>query len=190
MRLNKTDTVERADAQIITRSGGGLYSFLYGSPLGGMEIVCGADGLTGLRFIQDGKACGAPIGLVKDAPPGVGEVLRQTVGWLDIYFGGGIPDFVPPLKLNGSPFCRRVWDILLTVPYGKTVTYGQIAAEVARAEGKVRSSARAVGGAVGKNPVAVIVPCHRVIGADGSLTGYASGLAKKLSLLKIESVLK
>lgn len=180
------DTVDRADAQIITRREGGLYSFLYNSPLGGMEIVCGADGLTALRFIQDGGVRG---GLVKDAPAGVGEILRRTVEWLDIYFGGGIPDFVPRLKLNGSPFCRRVWNILLTVPYGRTVTYGQIAAEVARAEGKVRSSAQAVGGAVGKNPVAVIVPCHRVIGADGSLTGYAAGLVKKLALLKIESVL-
>ena len=107
-------------------------------------------------------------------------VLEETRRWLDIYFIGRIPDFTPPLRLRGTPFRKAVWRILLEIPYGHTVTYGAIAARLA--------GPRAVGGAVGSNPVSLIVPCHRVVGADGSLTGYAAGLDRKRALLRLERI--
>ena len=115
--------------------------------------------------------------------------LEQTVKWLDIYFGGNIPGFTPPVKLNVTPFCREVCEILQTIPYGQTVTYGEIAKIVAARRGIARMSAQAIGGAVHRNPIAIIIPCHRVIGSDGSLTGYATGLDIKEKLLRIEKIL-
>ena len=113
-------------------------------------------------------------------------VFEQTKRWLDSYFSGQIPDFLPPLSLKGTDFRMEVWEELLKIPYGKTVSYGEIAAAVARKRGLDRMSAQAVGGAVGHNPVAIIVPCHRVVGKDGSLTGYGGGLDKKTALLSLE----
>ena len=104
-----------------------------------------------------------------------------------MYFGGRQPDFTPPLVMRGSAFRRAVWEILLTVPYGRTVTYGEIAQRIAVRQGLSRMSAQAVGGAVGHNPVSLIIPCHRVVGADGRLTGYAGGLDRKLRLLAMEA---
>ncbi len=124
-------------------------------------------------------------------------VLEETRRWLDIYFSGRIPDFTPPLHLRGTPFRKAVWRILLEIPYGQTVTYGEIAARLAGPAAKNRLAeglgsgsvlARAVGGAVGSNPVSLIVPCHRVVGADGSLTGYAAGLDRKRALLRLERI--
>jgi methylated-DNA-[protein]-cysteine S-methyltransferase len=124
-------------------------------------------------------------------------VLEETRRWLDIYFSGRIPDFTPPLRLRGTPFRKAVWRILLEIPYGQTVTYGEIAARLAGPAAKNRLAeglgsgsvlARAVGGAVGSNPVSLIVPCHRVVGADGSLTGYAAGLDRKRALLRLERI--
>ena len=113
-------------------------------------------------------------------------MFNRVREWLDIYFSGKAPDFTPPLAIEGaSPFRRRVWEILLQIPFGGTLTYGQIAARIQRETGK-RVSAQAVGGAVGHNPISIIIPCHRVVGSDGSLTGYAGGLDKKLALLKLE----
>lgn len=155
------------------------------SPLGAMEMTCNGAGLTALNFIAGDNA--AQIGCGEQSVDGIADpTVRQTVKWLDIYFSGGVPDFIPPLSLGGSPFRRRVWDILLSIPYGQTTTYGRIAARIAGEKGTDRMSAQAVGGAVGHNPIAIIVPCHRVVGADGSLTGYAAGLDKKTALLKIE----
>jgi methylated-DNA-[protein]-cysteine S-methyltransferase len=102
-----------------------------------------------------------------------------------LYFDGEIPDFTPPLALKGTEFRRAVWEILLAIPYGATTTYGEIAERIARLNGK-KSSARAVGGAVARNPVSLIVPCHRVVGADGSMTGYAGGIERKVKLLELE----
>ena len=112
-------------------------------------------------------------------------MFSDTCRWLDLYFGGKEPDFTPAVSLRGTPFRTAVWQILQKIPYGKTMTYGQIAEKLARETGKP-VSARAVGGAVGHNPVSLIIPCHRVIGADGSLTGYAGGTERKAALLRME----
>lgn len=115
------------------------------------------------------------------------HILKDALRWLDIYFSGQKPDFLPKLHLMGTDFQREVWDILLEIPYGQTVTYGEIARKIADKRGLKTMSAQAVGGAVGHNRVSVIVPCHRVIGSDGSLTGYAGGIERKIRLLDIEN---
>ena len=113
-------------------------------------------------------------------------VFAQTKKWLDIYFTGKAPDFTPPLSMEGiSLFRRRVWEIMLTIPFGQTMTYGNIAKLIEKETGK-RVSAQAVGGAVGHNSISIIIPCHRVVGTGGSLTGYAGGIDKKIALLKNE----
>lgn len=121
----------------------------------------------------------------KDLP-----VFQQAKEWLNIYFSGKDPDFTPPLRFTGSAFQNEVWAILAAIPYGKTRTYGDIAQELAQKRGLPRMSAQAVGGAVGKNEISIIVPCHRVVGANGSLTGYAGGISKKIALLKLEGAFK
>lgn len=115
-------------------------------------------------------------------------VFDQTRRWLDLYFSGREPGFTPALNPAGSAFRRAVWEILLKIPYGKTTTYGQIAREIAAARGLAKMSAQAVGGAVGHNEISIIIPCHRVIGAHGSLTGYAGGIDRKIKLLQLEGV--
>ena len=112
--------------------------------------------------------------------------MSHTARWLDAYFSGREPDFLPPLHPHGTAFQRAVWDILRSIPYGQTMTYGEIARRLAAQQGHSRMSAQAVGGAVGHNPISLIVPCHRVVGANGSLTGYAGGVERKLRLLQIE----
>ena len=114
--------------------------------------------------------------------PALSEVKR----WLDIYFTGKEPDFMPPLHPIGSAFRRSVWDILLRIPYGQTTTYGEIARQLAEKQGRPRIAAQAVGGAVGHNKISIIIPCHRVVGTNGSLTGYAGGIDKKVKLLEWE----
>ena len=111
-------------------------------------------------------------------------LFRETCRWLDVYFSGKDPGFTPPLSLGGTPFRKTVWEELLRIPFGKTVTYGEIADRIGALS---RTSARAVGGAVGHNPVSLIVPCHRVVGAGGALTGYAGGLDLKRRLLFLEA---
>ena len=164
----------------------------YDSPLGGMSMTSDGKSLTGLWFDRQ-RFFGAGIeatGMELQRLP----VFDETCRWLDVYFSGRVPDFTPPLALHGTPFRETVWKILLTIPYGQTMTYGEIAArlasqQVARPGFAPRIAAQAVGGAVGHNPVAVIVPCHRVVGADGSLTGYAAGLDRKRRLLQVENIL-
>ena len=155
----------------------------YDSPLGGITLAADGDALTGLWF--DGqKHFGATLSsnpIEKQRP-----VFQETKRWLDIYFSGRDPAFTPPLHLRATPFRRAVWEILLMIPYGRTTTYGAIAARLAGLTGE-RVSARAVGGAVGHNAISLIIPCHRVIGADGALTGYAGGTERKLCLLRMES---
>ena len=159
------------------------YIYHYNSPLGGITLASDGESLTGLWF--DGQKHYArtldPVHTEKALP-----VFDETVRWLEIYFGGREPDFMPPLVLRGTAFQAGIWEILRTIPYGQTVTYGQIAKELALRSGLPRMSAQAVGSAVGRNPVSIIVPCHRVIGANGSLTGYAGGLERKLALLRLE----
>ena len=113
-------------------------------------------------------------------------VFDETKRWLDTYFDGKEPEHTPPLRLKTSEFRREVWEIMLTIPYGATMTYGEIAKKIAEKRGMSTMSAQAVGGAVGHNAISIIIPCHRVIGSDGSLTGYAGGIERKLALLKLE----
>lgn len=162
-----------------------IYTGHYDSPLGGITLASDGQSLTGLWF--DGQKH-FPQGLFSASREPELPVFRQTSAWLDCYFSGSAPDFTPPLSVHSTPFRERVWEILLTIPYGQTMTYGQIAALLAREQGK-KMSAQAVGGAVGHNPISLIIPCHRVVGRDGSLTGYAGGLDIKAQLLGMESML-
>lgn len=161
------------------------YITTYQSPLG--EILLAADeaGLTGLWF--DGEKFYAdsldPEHEERNVP--VFDVVKK---WLDIYFSGHEPDFMPSVHMIGSEFRQQVWKILREIPYGETITYGALAKRVARERGLERMSAQAVGGAVGHNEISIIVPCHRVVGSDGSLTGYAGGIDKKERLLMLEGV--
>lgn len=161
------------------------YTTTYQSPLGELLLAADEKGLTGIWF--DGGKYFAE-GLDVEHEKGKLPALETAKSWLDIYFAGREPDFTPPLHMIGSPFRLSVWKHLLEIPYGETITYGEIAKRIAREMGIERMSAQAVGGAVGHNPVSIIVPCHRVIGADGSLTGYAGGLEKKVRLLTLEGV--
>lgn len=158
------------------------YTAHYDSPLGGITLASDGVALVGLWF--DGqKYYGA--GLAPDCEARIGlEVFDDAQRWLDVYFSGGVPDFVPALRMRGTAFQKRAWEALLTIPYGQVITYG----EMARRMGCF--SARAVGGAVGRNPISLIIPCHRVVGADGSLTGYAGGTDRKEWLLSMEGALK
>ncbi len=151
----------------------------YDSPLGGITMAGRGGALTGLWF--DGQKHFA-AGLSREYRETDLPVFEEAGRWLDIYFSGEAPGFTPELLLPGTAFRRAVWEQLLTIPWGRTVTYGEIAARL----GLPRGSARAVGGAVGRNPISLIVPCHRVVGADGSLTGYAGGTDRKARLLEIE----
>ncbi len=154
----------------------------YQSPLGAVTLASDGKALTGLWF--DGQKHFAET-LPADHSEQMLPVFAEAERWLDRYFSGGIPDFTPPLFLRGTPFRRMVWELLLRIPYGTTVTYGQLADQLSVQTGR-HVSARAVGVAVGHNPVSLIVPCHRVIGANGSLTGYAGGTGRKSELLRME----
>ena len=155
----------------------------YDSPLGGILLAADAVGLTGLWF--DGQKYFAR-GLSSEREERELPVLLEAKRWLDIYFTGKEPDFLPPLHSIGSAFRRSVWEILLQIPYGKTMTYGEIACKLAEKQKLPRMSAQAVGGAVGHNEISIIIPCHRVVGTNGSLTGYAGGIDKKVKLLELE----
>lgn len=160
------------------------YIFHYTSLLGGITLASDGEALTGLWF--DGQKYFAQT-LDKENTESELLVFEQTIKWLDIYFSGKAPDFTPPLNLQTTEFCKSVCKIMLTIPYGQTMTYGEIAGIIAKQKNLTRMSAQAVGGAVGRNPISIIIPCHRVIGANGSLTGYAGGLDKKIKLLKLEN---
>ena len=160
------------------------YIHHYKSPLGDITMASDGKALTGLWF--DGQKYFA-VTLSKEYEERLLPVFETADRWLDIYFQGKEPDFLPPISFPcGSEFRQEVWKILLSIPYGKTMTYGEIAACIAKKRGLTRMSAQAVGGAVGRNPISIIVPCHRVVGTDGSLTGYAGGIDKKVGLLKLE----
>lgn len=156
----------------------------YKSPLGRMLLAVDEEGLTGAwfegqKYLPEGVA---PENEETALPP----VLESACRWLDLYFSGQEPDFMPRLHLEGTAFRRAVWELLRKIPYGKMTTYGALAKQLEAETGR-RVSAQAVGGAVGHNPVSILVPCHRVVGQQGSLTGYAGGLDKKLRLLILEN---
>ena len=152
-----------------------MYVSWYDSPVGKLLLTCTDQGLTGLYMNRD-------ISRKEEHP-----LFQQTAIWLDAYFQGEHPPVTVPLALEGTSFQQMVWKILLTIPYGETRSYGSIAKEVSAILGKEKMSAQAVGQAVGRNPVSILVPCHRVVGSKGNLTGYAGGMEKKIWLLKHEA---
>lgn len=164
------------------------YINYYPSPLGRITLAADEIGLTGL-WLEGQKYYAGQMDrehdewIEKESP-----VLTMAKCWLDAYFAGKVPEVAIPMHLKGTPFQMEVWEILCQIPYGQTITYGQIARQIAHRRGMVTMSAQAVGGAVGRNPISIIVPCHRVMGADGSLTGYAGGVDKKMALLTLEGV--
>lgn len=159
------------------------YIYRMDSPAGKLSIASDGDSIKGL-WIEGQKyfAAGLKEETEKDLP-----VFKQAKKWLDCYFSGKEPDFSLPLAPEGSEFRQKVWDILREIPYGQVITYGEIAKRLeAQNGGKKRVSAQAVGGAVGHNPISIIIPCHRVVGTGGSLTGYAGGISIKVKLLELE----
>lgn len=160
-----------------------MYTCHYDSPLGGILLAADEIGLTGLWF--DGQKYFART-LAAVHTERETEALVQAERWLDRYFSGRQPDFLPPLHPIGSPFRESVWKLLLQIPYGQTTTYGALAGQLAAQLGKPKLSAQAVGGAVGHNEISIIIPCHRVVGTNGSLTGYAGGIDRKIKLLTLE----
>lgn len=158
-----------------------------------MEFCTQYDSILGMLLLTSDGLSLTGLWMRSQYPPN--ELLRQddlpvfaqTKDWLDRYFHGGSPSPAElPLKAEGTAFRKAVWEILLTIPYGKTTTYGAIAKEMAQKMGKSRMSAQAVGGAVGANPIGIIIPCHRVVGSSGQLTGYAGGMENKCKLLQLE----
>lgn len=163
------------------------YTTTYQSPMGKILLAVDDIGLTGLWF--EGQKYYA-LNLDKKHEEKEVPILKEAKHWLDIYFTGKEPDFIPPIHLIGTPFQMEVWEILRRIPYGETTTYGKIAKKIAEKKGLQRMSAQAVGNAVGNNEISIIVPCHRVVGTSGSLTGYAGGIDKKITLLKLEGAFK
>ena len=162
-----------------------FYISKYNSPIGGITLASNGAELTGLWF--DGQKYFADT-LPKEYQKKDLPVFEQTKKWLDIYFSGKAPDFTPPLMFIGiSQFRKRVWEVMLNIPFGQTSTYGKIAKQIGAETGK-KVSPQAVGGAVGHNSISLIIPCHRVVGTNGSFTGYAGGINKKIELLKMEGV--
>ena len=161
-----------------------IYKTLYNSPLGEIILHSNGENLTALHFNETNETA------TRFCESQNLSIFAETKQWLDLYFSGKIPQWTPKIAFpkNTSAFALRVWEILQSVPYGKTTTYGAIARQIAREFGIVKMSAQAVGGAVSRNPIAIIIPCHRVIGTDGNLTGYAGGIANKITLLQIEGV--
>lgn len=159
----------------------------YPSPLGNIMLAADETGLTGLWF--EGQKYFA-LYLDKQHEEKEMPVFEQANQWLDIYFSGREPEFKVPLHFTGTGFQNEVWELLYAIPYGQTVTYGELARRLAEKRGLKRMSAQAVGGAVGRNEISIIVPCHRVVGTNGSLTGYAGGIEKKIALLKLEGAFK
>ena len=163
-----------------------IYKNIYKSPLGNITLTSNGDTLTGLVF-ENQKYQGHV--LLQNSETKELPVFEETKLWLGIYFQGKEPDFMPKISLeNTTSFRKEVAEIMLTIPYGQTMTYGEIADILAKRRGVAKMSARAVGGAVGHNPISIIVPCHRVVGANGNLTGYAGGMERKIELLKLEQV--
>jgi len=159
----------------------------YQSPIGGITIKSNGTALTSLCF-------DTPEHCTDTAPKNAKEktlpIFELTKKWLDTYFSGKAPNFTPPILPDTTPFRKTVFEIALSIPYGQTMTYGKIAAKIAQQKGLKQMSAQAVGSALKNNPIALIIPCHRVIGTNGSLTGYAAGLDKKTRLLKLEKTNK
>ncbi|HHV11786.1 MAG TPA: methylated-DNA--[protein]-cysteine S-methyltransferase [Clostridiales bacterium] len=164
-----------------------IYSTHYSSPVGSIVLACDSESLVGL-WIEGQKYFGGTVAEEMTENPGL-PVFTTVKKWLDKYFAGQRPAISElPLAPKGSAFRTAVWDILCEIPYGEVITYGDIAKKMAVRMKKGNMSSQAVGGAVGHNPISIIIPCHRVVGANGSLTGYAGGLDNKIKLLEHEGV--
>ena len=165
-----------------------FYSTDYASPVGPLRIASDGDSIIGLWLADGHKYLPVNVvgeGEVRDDLP----VLAAAVNWLECYFNKQRPSITElPLKPEGSTFRQEVWEILCDIPYGEWITYGEIARQMASRRGKVKMSAQAVGGAVGHNPISIVIPCHRVIGTNGNLTGYGGGIERKVQLLEHEGV--
>lgn len=159
------------------------YTSIYQSPVGEMLLAADEAGVVGLWF-KDEKYYA--YCLDRENEPKETHIIKELKHWLDIYFEGSEPDFTLPLHMIGTQFQIEVWNILREIPYGETTTYNEIAKKIAKNRGVERMSAQAVGGAVGHNPISIIIPCHRVVGVNGSLTGYAGGIKKKVQLLTLK----
>ena len=158
----------------------------YRTPCGFSDMIMMSDGvvLTGLHVVDSRKVVKSCRGCTERDLP----VFRETCLWLDEYFGGHAPAFTPAYRIDGlTPFRKDVIDAMLNIPFGKTATYGDIAAAIAKKRGLKKMSAQAVGGAVGWNPICLIIPCHRVIGANGAIVGYGGGIKNKVALLAHEA---
>ena len=158
------------------------YIHHYVSPLGGITEASDGERLIGLWFDGQKYFADALDAEYEEKPL---PIFELTDRWLDVYFSGREPDFTPPLYMKTSEFRKAVWEVMLTIPYGKTMTYGEIAETIAKQRGIARMSAQAVGGAVGHNSISLIIPCHHVVGTNGSLTGYAGGVDRKVKLLHL-----
>jgi len=163
-----------------------IYTHNYQSPLGEIVIASDDTAITGLWLVGQRHFDIEVEGCItdKDLP-----IFDEVSRWLDIYFTGNNPGEIPAVRMNGTPFQLEVWQILQAVPYGKLITYREIAELIAKKRGITKMSARAVGNAVGRNPVSILVPCHRVVGSSGKMTGYAGGIERKVKLLKLENAL-
>ena len=161
------------------------YVSIYQSPVGKLTLASDGENLTGL-WMEGQKYFGSTLDQHRELREDL-EIFRAAGQWLDAYFRGEKPSAADLLlKPSGSLFRQKVWKMLCDIPYGTVTTYGAIAKKMADEKGKKTMSPQAVGGAVGHNPISIIIPCHRVVGADGSLTGYAGGMDKKIQLLKLE----
>ena len=160
-----------------------FFNDYYNSPIGNITMASDGESLCGLWFDGQKYFASTVKGETEDKTL---PVFEQTKKWLDIYFSGNEPDFTPKLSLNGSEFRKAVWDILLTIPYGSVMTYGEIAKILAKQRGAAKMSAQAVGGAMKRNPIAIFIPCHRVVGANGKLGGYFGNDRRKIDLLTLE----
>ncbi len=159
------------------------YTHHYDSPLGGITLSSNGSEIAGLWF--DGQKYFGDT-LEEKCEEKRLPIFEQAVRWLDVYFSGKSPDFTPPLSMKTTPFRKAVWEIMLSIPFGQTMTYGEIAGGIAKQKGLSKMSTQAVGGAVGHNSISLIIPCHRVVGTNGNLTGYAGGIDKKVQLLTLE----
>lgn len=162
-----------------------MYKYFYKTPDNFADMLMNSDGeaLTGLWFVSSKEA----LKHTENCEEKELKIFRETSRWLDIYFAGGIPDFTPEYKISDmTPFRQDVIDIMNSIKYGETLTYGEISKLIARKRGIKRMSAQAVGGAVGWNPICIIIPCHRVVGTNGKLTGYGGGIENKIALLAHE----
>jgi methylated-DNA-[protein]-cysteine S-methyltransferase len=155
------------------------------SPLGILTVSSDGQNISGL-WIEGQKYFAKTLekdALEKDLP-----IFENVRKWLAVYFSGREPDFMPPLMPKGSQFQKTVWNILCKIPYGKTTSYGELAKQFKPENSGKRTSPRAIGGAVGHNPISILIHCHRVIGKNGNLTGYAGGIANKIKLLELEGI--